>query len=69
MKYIVHKFNIDKTVFLEMESSFLTLMDLENELNWIKTTDRPYLTIESIVNEISDRKTAILEGLKDLIAL
>ena len=69
MKYIVHKFSIDKTVFLEMESSFLTLMDLENELNWIKTTDRPYLTIESIVNEISDRKTAILEGLKDLIAL
>ena len=69
IKYVVRKFDIDKAVFLEMESSFLTLMDLENELKWIKTTDRPYLTIESIVNEISDRKTAVLEGLKALIEI
>ena len=68
IKYIVRKLNIDKAVFLEMESSFLTLMDLEKELQWIKTTDRPYLTIESIVNEISDRKTVIFESVKDLIA-
>ena len=68
LKYVVRKLNIDKAVFLEMESSFLTLMDLENELAWIKTTDRPYLTIETMVNEISDRKTAVLESLKDLIA-
>ena len=51
-----------------MESSFLTLQDLENELSWIKTTNRPYLTIEAIVNEIADRKTAIFESVKDLIA-
>lgn len=68
LKYIVRKLNINKDVFLEMESSFLTLMDLENELAWIKTTDRPYLTIEQMVNEIADRKTAILDSLKDLIA-
>ena len=68
LKYIVRKFNIDKAVFLEMESSYLTLSDLENELRWIKTTDRPYLPIEAIVNEISDRKTAIFDSIKDLIA-
>ena len=67
IKYVVRKLNIDKAVFLEMESSFLTLMDLEKEMQWIKTTDRPYLTIESIINEISDRKTVIFESVKDLI--
>ena len=69
LKYIVRKLSIDKSVFLEMESSILTLMDLERELNWIKTTDRPYLTIENMVNELADRKNVIFESVKDLIAL
>ncbi len=69
LKYIVRKLGIDKAAFLEMESSILTLMDLERELNWIKTTDRPYLTIESMVNELADRKNVIFESAKDLIAL
>lgn len=69
MKYIVRKLGIDKAIFLEMESSILTLMDLERELNWIKTTDRPYLTIETMVNELADRKNVIFESVKDLIAL
>ena len=68
IKYIVRKTNIDKAIFLEMESSFLTLMDLEKELAWIKSTDRPYLTIEAMVNEIADRKTVVFESVKDLIA-
>ena len=69
MKYIVRKLDIDKAIFLEMESSYQTLIDLENELAWVKTTDRPYLTIETIVNEIADRKTVIFDSIKDLIAL
>ena len=52
-----------------MESSILTLMDIERELTWIKTTNRPYLTIESMVNELSDRKNVISESILDLIAL
>lgn len=69
LKYIVRKLNIDKAVFLEMENSILTLMDLEREVAWIKTTDRPYLTIEAMVNEIADRKNVIFESVKDLITL
>ena len=69
LKYIVRKLNIDKAVFLEMESSMLTLMDIERELTWIKTTNRPYLTIEAMVNELSDRKNIITESVLDLIAL
>lgn len=69
LKYVVRKLNIDKAVFLEMESSMLTLMDIERELAWLKTTDRPYLTIEAMVNELADRKNVIFESVLDLIAL
>ena len=69
LKYIVRKTNIDKAIFLEMESSILTLMDIEKELTWIKTTSKPYLTIEAMVNELMDRKNVIFESVKDLISL
>lgn len=69
IKYVVRKLNIDKAIFLEMESSILTLMDMEKELAWIKTTDRPYTTIETMVNEITKRKDVIFESVKNLIAL
>ena len=69
IKYIVRKLDIDKAVFLEMESTIQTLLDLEKEQQWIKTTDRPYLTIEGMVNEIEDRKHVIFDSAKDLITL
>lgn len=69
IKYVVRKLDIDKAVFLEMESSIQTLMDLEREQKWLKTTDRPYLTIESMVNEIEDRKRVVFDSIKDLISL
>lgn len=69
IKYVALRLNIDKAVFLELESSMYTLVDLEKELKWIKTTNRPYLTIEAMVNEIADRKNVIFESVKDLIAL
>ena len=69
IKYVVRKLNIDKAVFLELENDILTLEELEKELQWIKTTDRQYLTIEAMVNEIVDRKNAIFDSVKDLIAL
>ena len=69
IKYIVRKTNIDKAVFMEMESSILTLLDIEKELTWIKTTNKPYLVIEAMVNELADRKNVIFESVKDLIML
>ncbi len=69
LKYIVRKTNIDKTVFLEMESSMQTLLDIERELAWVKTTNQPYLTIEGVINELTERKTVIMDSVKDLITL
>lgn len=69
IKYVVRKTDIDKAVFLELESSILTLMDIEKELAWVKTTNKPYLTIEAMVNELADRRNVIFESVKDLISL
>lgn len=69
IKYFVRKLNIDKAIFFELESSLVTLMDLEKELVWIKTTDKPYLTIEAMVKELENRKRVIFESVKDIITL
>lgn len=69
LKYIVCTLQIDKTVFLEMESSMLTILDIEKEIAWIKTTDRPYLTVEARINELTKRQTVIFDSVKGLITL
>ena len=69
IRYVVKKLNMDETEFLEMESSFLTLIDIQKESDWIKTTDRPYKEIEAVVNELAERQKVILESVNDLITL
>ena len=69
LKYVIRKLHVDKTVFLEMESSMLTILDIEMEIAWIKTTNQPYLTIEARINELAKRKSVIFESVKDLITL
>ena len=68
LKYIVRKLDMDKAILLEMESSMLTMLDIERELEWIKTTNRPYLQIETVVSELTKRKNAIFDSVKGLIA-
>ena len=69
IRFIVKKLKVNESEFLEMENSFLTLMDIQRENDWIKTTDRQYKEIEIVVNELADRKAVILESVNDLITL
>ena len=69
LKYVARNLNVDKAVFLELENSIQTMFAIEHELAWVKTTDRPYLTIESVVNELVNRKNVIFESVQDLIRL
>ena len=69
LKYVVRKLNIAKDVFLEMESSILTVSDIEKEITWIKGTDRAYLVIEKQVKELEKRRDDILLAVKALIML
>ena len=69
LKHTVRRLNVDKNVFLEMESTAQALFEVEHELNWIKTTDRPYLVIEQRVKELEKRKAVISESINALISL
>ena len=69
LKYIMRKLDIPKDVFLEMETDLLTIHDIEGEIAWIKTTDRPYLEIENQIKELEKRKNDIFLAAKALIAL
>ena len=69
IEYIVSKLDIEKAIYLEMENSILTLMDLDKEIKWIKSTNKQYLVIEENVNELENRKNTIFESVKTLIAL
>ena len=69
MKYVVRKVDMSKDVFLEMENSYLTVTDLQKELEWIKETDRPYKEIEKHVKELERRQQTIVESVKALIYL
>lgn len=66
--YAAQVLQLDHTSYLELESSFLTLMDLEKEVQWLKNSDKPYMTIETMTNEIADRKNVIFEHVQLLIA-
>ena len=69
IRTIAKKLKVDKAICLEMESSLQTLIDIEKEITYIKTTDRPYRTIEAMVNELADRKNVITESIKALVTL
>ncbi len=69
LKYVVRKLNIAKDVFLEMESSILTVSDIEKEMEWIKGTDRSYLVVEKQIKELEKRRNDILLAVKALIML
>ena len=69
IKMVSRRLNVEKAVFLEMENAMETLVAIEKEEDWIKTTDRSYAEIDSVVKELERRKEAVLESIKELISL
>lgn len=69
ISYIANALAIDDSILLEMESSSLTLLDVDREIRWLKTTDQPYLVIEAQIQELEARKAAVQDGVRSLIAL
>lgn len=51
---------------MELEQCFVALMEIDKAINWLKTTDRPYLTIEAMMNSLEKRKSAVLMNATDL---
>lgn len=68
LKFTARKLDIDKSVFLEMEQTIQTLQMLDAEMEWLKTTERPYAVIEKMVKELEERQQIIRKSIAALIA-
>lgn len=67
IRYIVRKFQVDKTVYLEMENAMKAIQDISKEIDYLKRSDKPYMMIESMIGTLSERQTVIFESVKVLI--
>lgn len=67
IKMVVRKFDLDKTVFLEMENSIKAILALDRQEEWLKTTNRSYTAIKDMVDEVSRRKDVIMLSVKELM--
>ena len=68
IRTICKALQIDQVVAQEMEQSLRTMRAIENEEQWLKTTNRQYATVEARINELADRKQAVMQGIQMLIA-
>ena len=67
IKHIVRVWNMDRSVFLEMEQIIKTNADIMSELEWINQSNRPYSEIRPIVDELERRQNTVLNCAKQLI--
>ena len=67
IKHIVRVWNMDRSVFLEMEQIIKTHSDIMSELEWINQSSRPYSEIRPIVDELERRQNVVLNCAKQLI--
>ena len=67
IRYISKTLGIDKSIAPEMESAIHTMIDIENEEITLKNSDKKYSLIEAELNELTDRKTAIMNGVHELL--
>lgn len=67
LRYITKKLGVDDVVLLEMENTIRTLLAIEQEEEWLKTSNRSYREVEDRINELSDRKAVIMTGARALL--
>ena len=69
INHVANAVGVEDELLLEMENYMLTILDLEVEEAWIKTTSQPYAVIESVLNDLQVRKEAVFDGTYALIDL
>lgn len=67
IRYMVRKFQVDKTVYLEMENAMKAIQDISKEIDFLKQSDKPYTLIESMIGTLSERQKVIFDSVKVLI--
>jgi Fe-S-cluster-containing hydrogenase component 2 len=67
LNMLIQKWNIDKSVFLEMEDTALTLYEMDNYRNWLKLTGEPYDLVNSLLSELDKNQKDISENISEII--
>lgn len=67
IKHIVRVTGMEHSVFFEMEHSIKTIAAIQKEMNWIEQSPRPYAQVRPIVDELQNRRAAVMEGIRQLI--
>ena len=67
IKYVVRRMDVEKSVFEEMENAIRALDALEKQKTWVKTTNKSYLVIETLVNELENRRNVIKGSIEELM--
>ncbi len=68
IRYMVRKFQVDKTIYLEMENAMSAIQEISKEIDWLKQSNKPYTLIESVIGTLSERQKVIFDSVKVLIA-
>lgn len=68
INHVARKTGVDNSVVLEMETMMKTLSSIQDEINWVQQTSRPYAEIRPIVEELEERQAVISESAEFLIA-
>jgi hypothetical protein len=67
IRSLMRKWNIDKSILLEMEETAETLFDLDKYRYWMETRNEPYSVIKSYVQELDKNQNELSSNISDLI--
>ncbi len=68
IRYCAKQLEIDKSIILEFEGYIQTLNAILNEEAWLKSSNRSFAEVDKQLNELTERKTVIMQGVYALIA-
>lgn len=66
-KSIARTMKIAPDILMEMENTVSTIRAINEEEAFVKASDRRYVEVEAIVNELADRRNAIMRGMYALL--
>ena len=68
IRFVAKALNIDSAIPLEMEQTLRTITALNKEEEWLKSVNRPYSVVAEQVDELKERREAIMNGVHALMA-
>lgn len=68
IRFIARELEIDKTVTLEMETALKTLLAIDEEEHYLQESGRTYKEVQKHLEDLDDRRQAIMQGVFALVS-